>query len=176
MKKIILRYGGYSALAELISFILVWALLTCVRIDINTQGTIGWVVIVCPLVFVYFGIRYYRDVVNNGTITFISAIKMGLLMILIPAVAYAIIETVYVEYLNPKFYQTIAAYQVEEYRKTLSAPAFTLKLAEIKKELDMNANPLYNFSMMVLVIYALGTIVTVISSLLLKRRGVQQEV
>lgn len=170
MKKIILRYGAYSALFELVSFVLVWLLLTMVRIDIGVQGTIGWVVIVCPLVFVYFGMRYYRDQVNNGSLSFGKALQIGLIMILIPALAYALIETVYVEYLNPKFYENIGKFEIAEYRKTLSPAALAIKLKEIKQELAMNANPFYNFSMMVLIIYALGTIITVLSALLLMRR------
>ena len=176
MKKVILRYGAYSALAELISFILVWLLLTLVQIDIKVQGTIGWVVIVCPLVFVYFGIRYFRDNMNNGSISFLKALQIGLVMILIPAVAYAIIETVYVEYLDPKFYERISQYEIAEYQKTLSPAALAAKLQEIKQELTLNANPLYNFSVMVAVIYALGTIITVLSSLLLMKGKKASEV
>jgi signal transduction histidine kinase len=176
MKKVILRYGGYSALAELVSFILVWLLLTLVQIDIKVQGTIGWVVIVCPLVFVYFGIRYFRDHVNNGSISFLKALQIGLVMILIPAVAYAIIETVYVEYLDPKFYERISQFEIAEYQKTLSPAALAAKLQEIKQELALNANPLYNFSVMVAVIYALGTIITVLSSLLLMKQRKESEV
>jgi hypothetical protein len=170
MKKAILRYGGYSALAELVSFVLVWLLLSLVKIDIKVQGTISWFVIVCPLIFVYFGIRYYRDVVNNGSITFINAIKLGLLMVLLPAFAYAIIETVYVEYLNPKFYETIASFEIAEYHKTLSATEYAAKLKEINQQLITDKNPVYNFSMMVLVIGALGTIITVISALILQKK------
>jgi hypothetical protein len=42
--------------------------------------------------------------------------------------------------------------------------------------LALNANPLYNFSVMVAVIYALGTIITVLSSLLLMKQRKESEV
>ena len=99
MKKAILRYGTYAALWEFLAFVLVWLLLTFVRVSPSFQGTLGWVCILCPLMFVYFGIRYYRDQQNNGSISFGKALQIGLIMILIPAVVYAIVETVYVEYL-----------------------------------------------------------------------------
>jgi hypothetical protein len=174
MKKIVLRYGSYSALFELISFVLVWLLLTNVKIGLDLQGKISWFVIVGPLIFVYFGIRYYRDHINNGSITFFKALQIGLLIILIPAVAYAIIETVYVEYLDPNFYANIGMQEMELYRKTLPPAEVAIKIKEMKQELALNKNPFYNFAVMVLVIYALGTILTVISALILQRRKAGQ--
>jgi hypothetical protein len=170
MKKVVLRYGGYAALGELVTFVAVWALLTLVQIDIKVQGTISWFVIISPLVFVYFGIKYYRDNLNGGSVTFLKALQIGLLMILIPAVAYAIIETVYVLYINPDFYANIARHEMEEFRKTLSASDFAAKMKEVNQQLEMDKNPAYNFSIMVLIIYALGTVVVVLSSLLLFRK------
>jgi hypothetical protein len=170
MKKVVLRYGGYAALGELVTFVAVWALLTLVQIDIKVQGTISWFVIISPLVFVYFGIKYYRDNLNGGSVTFLKALQIGLLMILIPAVAYAIIETVYVLYINPDFYANIARHEMEEFRETLSSTDFAAKMKEVNQQLEMDKNPAYNFSIMVLIIYALGTVVVVLSSLLLFRK------
>jgi hypothetical protein len=170
MKKVVLRYGLYAALGELVTFVAVWALLTLVTIDLKVQGTISWFVIISPLVFVYFGIKYYRDNLNNGSLSFLKGLQIGMLMILIPAVAYALIETVYVLYINPDFYANIARHELEDLRKTLSAAQLAAKTTEMKQQLAADKNPVYNFSVMVIVIYALGTIVAVLSSLLLFRK------
>jgi len=170
MKKIILRYGGYSALFELITFILTWLIIDITNVDHKVQGFIGYVTIISPLVFVYFGIRYFRDLVNNGSITFLKALQVGLLIVIIPTVSFAIIETVYVFIIDPKFYENIAAYDIEQYRKNLPPTQFAAKLTEIKQEMVLNKNPLYNFCGMILTIGALGTIVTLISSLLLMKK------
>lgn len=170
MKKIILRFGTYAAIGELLTFFLVWLLLTLVQIDLKVQGTISWFVIISPLIFVFFGIKHYRDNVNNGTVSFLKGLQIGLLMIFIPAIAYAIIETVYVIYLNPDFYANIARHELEDFRKTLSPAQFAAKQQEINQELERNKNPVYNFSIMVIVIYVLGVIITVLSALLLQRK------
>jgi Protein of unknown function (DUF4199) len=170
MKKTALRYGGYAALAELLFFVLTWLIIRLAGMGHKGQGNIGWVDLLCPLVFVYFGIRYYRDRINNGSITFLQALKVGLLIVLIPAIAFALIETTYVIYIDPKFYETVYAYDMEEYRKTLAPAEFAIKLKELKQQVALNNNPFFNFMMMVLTIIALCTIVTVISSVLLKRR------
>ena len=170
MKKTILRYGAYAALAELLTFVLCWVVIYFFKPGPDVQGNIGYVAIISPLIFVYFGIRYYRDVFNNGSISFLKAIKIGLLIVILPAVGYAIIETVYVLVIDPKFYDNIYSYQIEHYRKTLPPADFAIKLKEIKQQLVLDKNPLFNFSMMVLIIGALGIIVTLISALILKRK------
>jgi hypothetical protein len=170
MKKIILRYGAYGALAELLLFVLTWLVIWLFNPSHATQGYIGWVNLLCPLLFVYFGIRYYRDQLNSGEVTFLNAIKIGLLITLIPALAFAVIETVFVIYIEPDFYENISKYDLEQYRKTLSAEAFTIKAKEVKEQLALSNNPAFNFVMMVITVFALGTITTVISGLLLMKR------
>ena len=91
-------------------------------------------------------------------------------MVIIPAISFAIVETVYVLVIDPKFYDTVYAKDIEQYRKTHSAVEFANKLKEAKQALVLDKNPLFNFLMMVLTIGALGIIVSLISSLLLMRR------
>src|SRR5215469_4492730 len=107
MKKIVLRFGIYSALAELLAFVACWAILTLTTMSIDAQGNLGWAAILCPLIFIYFGVRYYRDRVNEGSISFLKAIKIGLLILIMPTVFYALIETIYVTLIDPKFYENI---------------------------------------------------------------------
>ena len=171
MKKIVYRYGWYAALFELIFFVLAWLIFGLAKVqDPALQGNLGWVCIICPMIFVYFGIRYYRDNVNGGTITLLKALQVGLLIVIIPTLSYALIETVYVIYLDPHFYERIMSNEADLYRKTLSPAAFSAKVKEMKEHMAVYKNPLYNFMAMVLMIGALGTIVAVISSFILWRK------
>jgi hypothetical protein len=170
MKKAVLRYGYYAALAELIFFVFTWLLIWLFKLSHSVQGYIGWADLICPLVFIYFGIRYYRDQLNDGEVSFLKALQIGLLITLIAACAYAIIETVYVLYIDPDFYANIAKYDLEQYKKTLSAAAYAAKAKAMKAQLAISNNPFYNFMTMIMIIASLGTIVTVISSALLFKR------
>ena len=170
MKKVILRYGAYASVFEFITFAITWLIIDITNVEHKLQGAIGLITILVPLIFVYFGIRYYRDRVNNNSITFLKALQVGLLIVIIPAVSFAIIETVYVLFINPRFYQNIAAFDIEQYRKTLSPTQFAAKLNEIKQQVAMNNNPVYNFFGMIVYIGALGVIITLFSSVLLMRR------
>jgi len=170
MKKVVLRFGAWSSLFMFIFFVLTWLVIGLTRVEHKTQGAIGYVAIICPLLFVYFGIRYYRDKVNDGSISFLTALKLGMLIIILPTISFAIIETVYVFYIDPKFYENLAAYDLEQYRKVLSPAKYALKLKEVNEQLQWDKNLLNNFGGMILTIGALGTIVSIISSLLLMRR------
>jgi hypothetical protein len=171
MKKIVLRYGTYSAIFEFIFFVIVWLIIGNARVGGKLQGAIGYVTILCPLIFVYFGIRYYRDQINNGSITFLNALKIGMLIVIIPTLSFAIIETIYVLYIDPKFYEKVGAYQLAIDRKTLSPAAFAAKLKQVEGQWELYKNPIYNFLGMVLTVGFLGTIVTLISSVLLMRKA-----
>ena len=170
MKKAVWRYGLYAGVAELVLFVLLWLLIYVTHISHEVQGTVSWVNLLCPLIFVYFGIRYDRDRVNNGYISFLKAVKLGLLIVIIPAVSFAVIESVYVLVIDPNFYQNISLYDIEQYRKTLPPAQFALKVKEIKDQVALDNNPVFNFVLMVLTIGALGTLATLASALLLFRR------
>jgi amino acid transporter len=169
MKKIVLRYGLYSGIAEFLFFVATWLFIWITKVGHEVQGYIGYISIICPLIFIYFGIRYYRDTLNGGTITFLKALQVGLLIVIIPAIAFAIVETTYVEYIDPKFYETVTAYDIEQYRKTLPPAEFAIKLKEIHAQLAMDKNPVFNFCIMILSIVSLGIIISLISSLMLFR-------
>jgi hypothetical protein len=100
-----------------------------------------------------------------------QALKIGLLMCIIPAVAFGIIQTVYSTYIEPDFYKTISQYDIEQYRKSLSPADFAAKLKGINERIILFRNPAYNFTMMFLSIYATGIIMTLISALLLSRKA-----
>src|SRR5471030_2432798 len=170
MKKVVLRFGAWSSLLMFIFFVLTWLVIGLTKVDHKIQGAIGYVAIICPLLFVYFGIRYYRDRVNTGHITFLQALKIGLLICILPTISFAIIETVYVLYIYPHFYKNTAKYDIEQYRKAVSPEKFAIKLKQIQENLELYKSPLFNFGGMILTIGSLGTIVTVISSLFLMRR------
>ena len=172
MKKIILRYGFYAAIAELAFFVLTWVVIALFSIGHKGQGWIGYIDLICPLLFVYFGIRYYRDQLNNGHISFLKALKIGLLIVILPTVAFGLIESVYVLYIEPDFYKNVAAYDIEQYRKTLSPAQFAVKMKQINLELEAEKNPVYNFVAVSAAVGSVGILITLVSALLLMKKPV----
>ena len=109
MKRTVIRYGLYAALVIIIIFLASWIALKQLALDYEITEVTGYAGIVLSLLFVFFGIRYYRDQVNGGELTFGRGLKVGLLIVLIPAFAIALVDILYVKFFDPRFYEKYGA-------------------------------------------------------------------
>src|ERR1044071_2734991 len=86
MKKNVLTFG---LLSGLVSAVLMTAnMLFIDNIGLDRGLVVGYTVIVISFLFVYFGIRSYRDNVLGGHITFAKAFQAGILITLISCAFY----------------------------------------------------------------------------------------
>jgi len=167
MKKTVLRYGGYSVIFMVLFFIgemLVFAQ----KEDFKVQEIFGWVGIFISTMFIFFGLRYYRDRVSDGSLSFGKGLKVGLLILLMPSLAFGIFNVIYVM-LNPGFMETYYNYQVTQLKESLPAGEAALKIQAMEKDKAMWMSPAVQFFGMFLSVFAVGLVVTVISSLVLRR-------
>jgi hypothetical protein len=169
MKKTVLRYGGFSVIFMVLFFI-GEMLIFAQKKDFKVQEIFGWVGIFISTMFIFFGIRYYRDRVNDGILSFGKGLKVGLLILLLPSLAFGVFNVIYVM-LNPDFMETYYNYQVAQLRDSLPASEATLKIQAMEKEKEMWMSPAVQFFGMFLSVFAVGLIVTVISTLVLRRSG-----
>ncbi|MGW9684974.1 DUF4199 domain-containing protein [Flagellimonas sp. 2504JD1-5] len=168
MKKTVIRFGIYGAVTIWILFLI--SLFLLANLSFATQEILGYVAMVLSLGFVYFGIKHFRDKENEGAVTFKNALIIGILISLITALAFGILDTVYSQILNPDFmtdyYDTI----VEGLRNTLPPDEFQERLAEINAEKKMFSNPLVSFAFMAMMVFVIGFIISLISALILQRK------
>lgn len=167
MKKTVLRYGGFSVLFMLV-FFFAEMLIFAKKNDFNVQEIFGWVGIFISTVFIFFGIRYYRDRHNHGHIGFGKALQVGLLILLLPSLAFGLFNVIYVM-VNPEFMDTYYNFQVNEIKNSLPPKEAALKIQDLEKDKQMFMSPLVQFFAMFFSVFAIGLIVTVISALLLRR-------
>jgi hypothetical protein len=167
MKKAVLRYGLYSVVFITIFFLLdEW--LIGDKLSFEKREIVGWVGIFLSTLFVYFGIRYYRDHYNNGFLGFGESIKVGLLIMLMPSVAFGIFNVIYV-LLNPEFLDKYYQDKISQAKSSLPAAELAEALSSLEKERVLFGNPAVQFMVMFLSVFAIGLIVTVISTLILRR-------
>ncbi|SNY95389.1 DUF4199 domain-containing protein [Flagellimonas pacifica] len=168
MKKTIIRFGLYGAITIWILFLISLFLLD--NLSFTAQEIIGYVSMILSLGFVYFGIRHFRDTENEGKVSFKNALIIGILISLITALAFGILDTIYSQILNPDFmvdyYDTI----VEGLRNTLPPDEFEKRLAELNAEKEMFSNPLISFAFMAMTVFVIGSIISLISALVLQRK------
>ena len=79
MKSTVIKYGLYGLITGLIIFTL-HLVLGINNLDYSTNEILGYISIFLSLSFVFFGIKHYRDKVNNGIITLGKAIAIGILI------------------------------------------------------------------------------------------------
>ena len=168
MKKTILRYGLYGALTICILFLASWFIID----DVNNKWgeAIGYASMVVSLSFVFFGIKHFRDNENDGKISFKKALTIGVLISLITALVFGILDVFYVEVMNPEFMDQYYANSVEELKKTLPTEEFEVKLKEMESQKELFSNPVFTFLIMGMTVFVIGFIITLISSLILQRK------
>ena len=147
MKKTILRFGAYGLFFAMISF------LVGLSFDITTNAILGYATIVVSLLFVYFGMRFFRDRQNDGKISFKQGMVIGLLISVLTAIGIAIADFIYTEIINPEFFM--------EYAEKVRAED---PYAEIP-DLNSFTAALFMFAL----VFTIGVIISLISSLILQQ-------
>lgn len=174
MKSIILKYGSYSAIflivAGLIPFLFMGGSET-VPEDYGKGEIIGYLTIVLSLVFVFFGIKKYRDEGNGGVITFGKALKMGALIILFPSFAFAVYNIIYVEVLDPDFADKYYEYQLDKMKADADPSEYSSIESSLADQKEMWANIPFQTALMFMTVYVIGFSVSLLSSLILSRKS-----
>ena len=168
MKKSVLRYGGYSAAVLVILFVIGMALGE--GLDYGIREVIGYASIILSLLFVFLGIKHYRDQENNGLISFGKGLVIGLLISVIASLAFGLIDLIYVRFINPEFVTEYYNEMVEQVRATVPAEEVEAKIEEMEAQREMFSSPAMSFMLMFLTVFVIGFIVSIISALILQRK------
>jgi len=168
MKSTVFRYGLYSVLA-----IVALSAIEMFVIEPNTNTSIseisGYLIMLISMIFVFIGIKYYRDKENKGMLTFGQGLKVGLLIVLIPSVAFGLFDLLYTKVINPGWMDNYYTKMVEKIKKTTAPEKLDAALQKLQANKELFSNPVMEFLLMALTVFIIGFIVTIISSLALRR-------
>lgn len=167
MKQIVIKYGMYGVA---VMFIISVAAFVIFKNNHNweLQEIIGYNTIVLSLLFVYFGIRQWRDKYNGGELSFWRGIGIGTLISLFPSVAFGLLT--WIEGLiDPEWQDKYYAHYIEKVKKTTPPQELQATLQEIAEQREMFASPIAQFSFMFLTVFVIGFIISIISALILRR-------
>jgi hypothetical protein len=141
--------------------------------DYNRSLVIGYASMLIAFSLVYIGIRNYRDKYNNGLINFGKAFKIGIMIVLIASTMYVVAWLIDYFYFIPDFAEKYSTHMIDNLKASGASQAEIDR--QTKEMADMAAmlnNPFYNAMMTYLEILPVGLAVTLISSLILKRKTV----
>jgi hypothetical protein len=166
MKKTVIKFGLFGFITAIILFFL--ALTLGQDLSFETQEILGYSSMVVSLVFVFFGIKTYRDKENNGRIGFGKALAIGMLITLFAAIGFAVIDYIYTSYINPEFVDQFIGHQLKVAETSLSGEELVAKKEEIESYKDMSsaAMALLMFATVILI----GFVISLISSLVLNKK------
>jgi hypothetical protein len=141
-------------------------------IDYGTSMLIGYASMLISFSLVFVGIRNYRNKYNGGIISFGKAFKIGIMMVLIASTMYVVAWLIAYFFFIPDFMEKFSAYELDKLKASgasqIEIDSQTKEMANFAK---MYKNPLFNALMTYVEILPVGLIVTLISSVILKRKA-----
>ena len=140
-------------------------------VDYDTSMLIGYASMLLAFSLVFVGIRNYRDKFNEGVINFGKAFKIGIMIVLIASTMYVVAWLIDYFFFIPGFMEKYSTHMLDELKASGASQAEIDKQAkEMADFAIMYKNPFFNAMMTYMEILPVVLIVTLISSLILKRK------
>ena len=169
MQKIILKNGLIAGLA--VSIFMVCSMAYVYNSE-HAEGSmlIGYASMLAAFSFVFIGIKNYRDKVSDGKITFFTAFKIGIAISAIASFMYVIAWGIEFYFFMPDFLDKYILAEIEKLQKlNLSTADLDAKINELEESKGLYDN-LFSFAGITFAeIFPVGLIVTIVSSLILKK-------
>lgn len=170
MKKTILTFGAISGVVS--SVLMLCTVPFIDRIGFDRGVIVGYTGITLSFLLVFFGIRSYRENIGNGSISFGRAFAVGIMIALVSSVFYVITWEFVYSLMLPDFGERMANHTIEQVRASGLGPAEMA--AEIEKTRNFfelyRTNPFVRAALTFIEPFPVGLLVTLISSLILKRK------
>ena len=170
MKTPVLKYGLLSGAASAAMMLATVPFLD--KLGFDNGAIFGYTAIVASFLFVFFGIKAYRDKELGGAITFRRAMAAGLLMTVISSLCYVVTwEFIYFK-LTPDFSQKYSDYAVAKARARGASADDIAKtqqrMAELTALLDQ---PLTNAAFTFVEPFPIGVLMTAVSAAILRKKS-----
>lgn len=171
MKKIIIKNGLISS-ALVVLFMIVSTYLWKINPDFKPSAIYGYTGMLIAFVFIFIGIKSYRDNENNGAISFGKAFKIGSLIALIASTCYVLAWLILYYNFIPDFMDLYSQCVVDDAKAAgESVQQIDAKLAEVNMLKEWYKNPIYIILLTFMEILPVGIIVSLICSLILMRKA-----
>jgi len=136
--------------------------------DFMSSEIVGHVFILLSLVFVFIGMKQYREA-NGGTLSYWRAVYTGLLIAIFPAIAFGLYNILYVEVIDPEFMVKYSEQIIADRSVGKSAAEIVEIKQSVMDEQEMFGNPAAMFLVMFLSVFVMGLIVSLISAFFVKK-------
>lgn len=135
--------------------------------DFKSNDFLGYAALVLIFSMVFFGIRNYRNKQLGGYISFGRAFKTGALITLVASTMYVLVWLFYYYLVVPDFMDKYTAHVLSSCTKEDLAE----KTVQMNSYKEMYKNPVFVILITYSEVLPIGLLVTLISSLILKRKA-----
>jgi hypothetical protein len=165
MKRTVLKFG---LMAGAVASVLMLANVPFMNAGELDKGEIlGYTSIVLSMLFVFFGVRSYREHAGGGRLTFLRGLGVGLLIMLVSCTCYVvtweIVSNVFVPGLGDKVFACWIA-------KAQAKGASEAELAQMAKYKELYKNFFMNVAMTFMEPLPIGLAASVLSAAILRKR------
>lgn len=168
MKNTIIKFGIYASLVG--GFIFIGGHFFDWNIDFGVLEIFGYASIFASLSFVFFGIKHFRDNINDGIVSFKNALLIGLAISAIAGLVIAFLDVIYVTVINPDFVSEYLQYALDGMKNTLPPEEFETQKAILEEQMKLFESPAIAGLIMFVTVFAIGIIISLLSSLILQRK------
>ena len=172
MKRIVLIYGIIAGVIVGAMLLITMPLYENGTLKLDNGELLGYTTMVIALSMVFFGVKSYRDNHLSGSITFGTALKVGLLITLVAALMYAFSWEISYNTMKGDLVTQMGEKHIE---KIKAEGATEAALIEAKKKMDdfglMYRNPFIRFGITLMEIAPVGILISLLSAGLLRKKN-----
>jgi hypothetical protein len=174
MKRNILVFGTISGVIVAAFMATSMAIMSSGASDLEGSSAamiIGFASMAVAFSFVFVGIKNFRDKQNGGVLTFGKGFLLGLMISLVASTIYVLTWAVEYHFFLPDFMDKYSAMQIQQLQQSgMSGQALDESIKSIEAAKANYHNPIFFALYTYMEILPVGIIITLISSLILKRK------
>jgi hypothetical protein len=159
MKQTILRYGLISGAIAAVLMVGT-SMYFASTMNFDNGQYFGYAGILLSMLFVYFGVRSYREQVNGGVLSFGKGFQVGLLIAIVSCLCYVLAWMLVSETLMPDFMDKYIAHSLAQMQQSGVAQAeIERHTTEMEQFKEMYKNPFIKFGLTFLEPFPVGFLV-----------------
>lgn len=171
MKRIVLTYGLIAGAIVGAMLLITMPMYQAGTLNLDNGELLGYTTMTIALSLIFFGVKNYRDRYLGGEISFLKAVQVGLLIMLVAGAVYALCWEVSYRNIGEEF----TAKMTQHYMDKMKADGATeAELAEARADWEsfsqLYKNPVIRFGVTLMEITPVGVLLTLVSAALLRRK------
>lgn len=159
MKNVIIRYGMYGGILLILLGLINWFVVAPAGYTISE--VFGYASMIISLMAIPMGIKYFRDVLNNGSVTFGKCFSIGMGITTITSLVMGVYSAMFFIFAGDDF--------MNWYEEGLSKEEWEAVQQQMDAMPEFLLSPWFQGLVMFMTVFFIGVVISLLSSLVLKK-------